>query len=193
MVGSLLRPYRFLTNPLQMVSPLRVSDVNFTKAIKELPENERPNQAILKGANLPADDDTTYIPMAAYGQSKTCNVLFSVGLNQQLYEKYGILSLAVHPGEIQSELARHTDKQWLEKVIEIREARGLFWKTLQEGASTTLVAALDPKLERPESDGKGYFLSDCQVGGVQPYAVDEDIARKLWEMSEGFVGEKFAW
>ncbi|KAK7887294.1 hypothetical protein LTR67_009714 [Exophiala xenobiotica] len=176
-----------------MVSPLRVSDANFTKAIKELPEHERPNQAILKGAGLPADDDVIYSPMAAYGQSKTCNVLFSVGLNQHLYEKYGILSLAVHPGEMQSELARHTDKRWLEKVTEARAAHGMFWKTLQEGASTTLVAALDPKLERPGSDGKGYFLSDCQIGDVQPYAVDEDIARKLWELSEGFVGEKFAY
>ncbi|KIW41255.1 uncharacterized protein PV06_06828 [Exophiala oligosperma] len=176
-----------------MVSPLRVSDVNFTKPVKDLPESEKPNVAMLKAAGLPANEDLVYMPFAAYGQSKTSNVLFSVGLNDKLYARYGILSLALHPGEMKSELARHTDKEWLAKALEARAARGGSVKSLEAGASTTLVAALDPKLGRPGSDGKGYFLSDCQVGDVQPYAVDEAIARKLWELSERFVGEKFTW
>ncbi|KAL6247515.1 hypothetical protein RBB50_005861 [Rhinocladiella similis] len=176
-----------------MVSPLRVSDVNFTIPVKDLPESEKPNLAILKASRLPADDNLVYIPFAAYGQSKTSNVLFSVGLNDRLYDKYGILSLALHPGEMESELSRHTDKEWLAKVVEARAEHGSVFKSLEAGASTTVVAALDPKLGRPGSDGKGYFLSDCQIGSVQPYAVDEGISRKLWELSEGFVGEKFTW
>ncbi|KIW14917.1 hypothetical protein PV08_07702 [Exophiala spinifera] len=175
------------------VSPLRVSDVNFTKPVKELPESEKPNFALLKAAYLPAEEDMVYIPFAAYGQSKTSNVLFSVGLNDRLYDKHGILSLALHPGEMLSELSRHTDKEWLEKISEFRAAQGIDFKSLEAGASTTLVAALDPKLSRPGADGKGYFLSDCRIGNVEPYAVDEGIARKLWELSEDFVGESFTW
>ncbi|RVX66160.1 hypothetical protein B0A52_09889 [Exophiala mesophila] len=175
------------------ISGLRVSDMNFTKPASELPDKEKPNLAMLKASGLPADESTSYFPMVAYGHSKACNVLFAVVLNQKLHDKYGILSLALHPGEIQSQLSRTTDQDWLTKVTTARAAQGFAWKTLPEGASTTMVAALDPKLQRPGSDGHGYFLNNCQIGSVAPHATDETDASKLWELSEDLVGEKFAW
>lgn len=175
------------------LSALRASDMNFSKPSSELPEKEKPNAAFLQGGGLAADEHLSYIPMAAYGHSKTCNILFSVGLNERLYEKHGILSLSLHPGEVRSELSRTTDQDWLEKAMKSREAHGYFWKTPSQAASTVLVAALDPKLERPGSDGHGYWLNDCRIGKAPAYAVDEIDASKLWELSEGFVGEKFAW
>ncbi len=47
-----------------------------------------------------------YNDWQAYGQSKTANVLFSVGLTNR-YAKEGIFSNAVMPGVIQTNLARH--------------------------------------------------------------------------------------
>lgn len=170
---------------------LRPSDMNFAKPMSELPEKEKPDAATMRAAGLASDDHMSYIPMAAYCHSKACNVLFSVALNQKLHDKYGILSLALHPGEIRSELSRTTDQNWLKKVTDARP--GFFWKTPSEGASTTLVAALDPKLDKPASDGRGYFLDDCQIGNAPARAIGEADASKLWELSEGFVGEKFSW
>lgn len=175
------------------LSGLRASDMNFSKPTSELPDKEKPNAEFLKGGGIAADDHLSYIPLAAYGHSKACNILFSVGLNQKTYEKYGILSLALHPGEVRSELSRTTDQEWYNRVTKEREPHGFFWKTLAQSASTTLVAALDPKLERPGKDGRGYFLNDCQIGNSPKHAVDETDAGKLWELSEEFVGEKFAW
>ncbi|KAK4948694.1 hypothetical protein LTR10_012698 [Elasticomyces elasticus] len=174
-------------------SPFRASDPNFTKSNAELPDNEKGALAMLKAAGLPAEEDKTYLPMIAYGHSKTCNILHAVGLDKRLYEKYGIVSVALYPGDMRSELIRHTDQEWLAKAMAAREAQGHRIKTLEEGSSTTLVAALDPKLDKP---GNGYFVTNCQVGTQPPapkYAVDEAEADKLWETSEELVGEKFAW
>ncbi|KAF2267798.1 NAD(P)-binding protein [Lojkania enalia] len=177
-----------------MVSPLRVSDVNWEKPTSQLPENERPSLVMMKSAGLAADEEMSYLPMAAYGQSKTANVLYSVALNERLYEKYGVLSIAIHPGEIRTELHRSTDMEWLAKTAEWRAKMGVEWKTREQGASTALVAALDPKLGKPTSEGYGQFLSDCQISKIAPaYALDRAIADKLWEMTEGWVKEKFSW
>lgn len=174
-------------------SPLRASDPNFIQSNLNVPEKERANLNMLKAGGLILEEDTSYHGMIAYGQSKTCNILHAVGLNQRLYEKYGILGVSLYPGDMKSELIRHTDQDWLAQALAKREAQGHRVKTLEQGSSTTLVAALDPKLDKP---GNGYFLTDCQVGTAPPappYATDEAEADKLWQLSEELVGEKFAW
>lgn len=174
------------------VSPFRASDITWSKPAKDIPENERPNFPMMKMAGMDIAEDVAYIPTAAYGASKTCGVLFSVGLNARLYEKYGILSLAVNPGEIKSELGRHTDPEWLAKAIRKREELGLMhWKSLNQGASTTLVAACDPKLGLPGTDGERYFLSDAQIAQAPKWAVDSDAAEKLWKISSELTSENF--
>ena len=175
------------------VSPLRASDITWSKPASQLPEKERPNFAMMKQAGMTCSDDTTYIPTAAYGQSKTCNVLFSVGLNDRLFKKHSILSLALNPGEIKTELGRNTDRAWLDKMIKKRDEMGLMnWKTQAQGASTTLVAACDPKLGLPESDGTGQYLSDCQITKAPGWATDKEDAEKLWKISEELTGQEFS-
>lgn len=174
------------------VSPFRASDVAWKKHSSELPENEQPNWKMLEAAGVPTSGTDIYFPTVAYCQSKTCNVLFSVELNRRLYEKYRILSLSLNPGEIKSELGRNTLAEWLDAAIRRREAAGLLtWKSLGQGASTTLVAACDPKLTLPETDGHGYFLSDCQIAKSPTWAVDQRAAEKLWLVSESLTGQRF--
>lgn len=143
----------------------------------------------MKQAGMNVNDSLSYIPSAAYGQSKTCNILFSVGLNERLFEKHGILSLTLNPGEVKTELGRNVDSAWLAEMIKKREDQGLLhWKTLRQGASTTLVAACDPKLTLPESDGSGYYLDDCQIAKAPGYATNKEDAEKLWRFSEKLTG-----
>ena len=172
------------------VSPLRASDVNWERAASQLPETERPNFALMAAVGLDTNEDLPYIPMAAYGQSKTANVLFTVGLNERLYQKYGVVSIALHPGEMESELQRSTDAEWIEKANKTMNTKS---KTLQQGASTMLVAALDPKLGKPGSGGVDNFLLDCQIGSTSPHAPEKASADDLWKMTEAWVEEKFSW
>ncbi len=76
-------------------------------------------------------------------------------------------------------------------------------KTLAQAASTSVFAATSPLL----ADIGGVYLKDndvahwggeasdiafgsepIRVGGVAPYAVDPESARRLWELSERLLG-----
>lgn len=176
-----------------MVSPLRVSDLNWEKSTLELTDNEKPNLNMMKTAALVVDESMSYIPMGAYGQSKTANILYSVALNNRLH-KYGVTSIAVHPGEVKTELHRTTDLEWLKKTEEWRAKMKIDWKTLEQGASTALVAALDPGLGNVNFEGQGQFLSDCQLSKIAPaYALDTGKADELWAISEKLVKDSFTW
>jgi len=73
------------------ISPVRFSDVGQTPGakveIEDLPRRGMP-EGILRS-------DGRYEPSVAYGQSKTANVLFAVGLNNR-----GVKSFAVMPGSM---------------------------------------------------------------------------------------------
>jgi hypothetical protein len=63
-------------------------------------------------------------------------------------------------------------------------------KTLDQGCSTTLVAALDPVLDICP----GVYLSDGDVQEPErPDCLDPEEAEKLWNLSEKIVGEKFSY
>ncbi|KAK7022674.1 short-chain dehydrogenase/reductase family protein [Favolaschia claudopus] len=62
------------------------------------------------------------------------------------------------------------------------------WKTLEQGAATTMTAAFDTRLE----DKGGAFLSDCNIKDAAAHSTDPATAEKLWTVTEKIVGEKFA-
>jgi NAD(P)-dependent dehydrogenase (short-subunit alcohol dehydrogenase family) len=173
-------------------SPVRFSDLNFTKPIDQLPESERPDLAVLKGSFFDLDMSEEYQGMVAYGQSKTANVLFSLSLTERLYEQYGILSFGLHPGGILTELSRYSDPATMEAALDRYRAMGMVFKSLAQGAATTLVAALDPELGPANKDGKGIYMEDCHVAEISHWATDPVAAEKLWTASEELVGEKFS-
>ncbi|MEM1248094.1 MAG: SDR family NAD(P)-dependent oxidoreductase [Acidobacteriota bacterium] len=139
-----------------------------------------------------------YEKWSAYGQSKTANILFTVGLEAR-FASQGIHSFAVHPGAIMTNLGRHLTEEdiaALRKTMEERAANdggqpeGL--KTIPQGAATTCFAATAPELE-----GRGgVYLENVQIAkvddestssGVRSYALDPGNAERLWAMSEALV------
>ena len=135
-----------------------------------------------------------YNKWLAYGQSKTANVLFAVGLERRLGAR-GVHANALHPGGIMTELSRHLQgEDW--EFLQTR-TRGMKFKTVEAGAATSVFAATAPELE-----GRGgLYLEDCHVAavndapdaldGVKSYALDPGNADRLWEVSEKLVGERF--
>jgi NAD(P)-dependent dehydrogenase (short-subunit alcohol dehydrogenase family) len=132
-----------------------------------------------------------YDPGEAYGQSKTANVLFAVEANRR-WERTQITANAVHPGAIlESNLSRHIDPEMLEQL---RSSGRYRYKTLAQGAATSVLVATWPQLD---GVGARYFehnqeakVTDDPTGGyalghgVARYALDPDSARHLWEVSE---------
>ena len=138
-----------------------------------------------------------YDPWAAYGQSKTANVLFTVGLEAR-YAVLGIHAYAVHPGGIETNLGRHMTPEMREGLMKrVTSSDGGFqWKTIPQGAATTCWAATAPELE-----GRGgVYCEDCHVAsvddesssaGVRSYALNPSHADQLWKLSEDQTGAKF--
>ena len=182
-----------------MVSGMRWSDINFDEKNKDLPETEQPPYEWFKVWGYENMEETAYIPLDGYNRSKVANVLFSIGANKRLYDKHGILSFAVHPGVIQTELGRNFATETLEAIGKMRE-KGIFsLKTLGAGASTSMVAALDPKLGegvgemKDGSENRGVYLVDCQISDkADRRAVSSEEAEKLWQLSEQLVGQSCA-
>lgn len=138
-----------------------------------------------------------YDPWVAYGQSKTANVLFTVGLEAR-FAVLGIHAYAVHPGGIDTNLGRHLTPEMAAALLERVKASdsGFRWKTIPQGAATTCWAATAPELE-----GRGgVYCEDCQVAevddaardrGVRSYALNTSYAERLWALSEAATGVRY--
>lgn len=93
---------------------------------------------------------SSYQPWRAYSVAKLANVLYSRSLAAKL-RAADITVLSLNPGSIASNLQRHVDMDNIQPHLqEVAEANP-GWarperKSLQEGCSTTLRAALDPSL-----------------------------------------------
>jgi NAD(P)-dependent dehydrogenase (short-subunit alcohol dehydrogenase family) len=154
----------------------------------------------------PNYESTEYDAWAAYGRSKTANALFT----KELARRHGdeLLTFAVHPGVVMTELGRHMDDQLMAQMMERLQQRsaaggesdaqggGMQIKAVEQGAATQIWAATAPEL----ADHNGAYLGDCQVGvsggnashnGYEPYVDDADTAARLWTISEEFVGQAF--
>jgi len=135
-----------------------------------------------------------YDKWLAYGQAKTANVLFAVGLDLRLGAA-GVHANAVHPGVIMTDLARHLVPEDIEALRARQPGGKLKFKSVEAGAATAVYTATSPDLE-----GKGgLYLEDCHVaavddadgagGGVRSYALDPAAAARLWKVSEEMAGE----
>jgi NAD(P)-dependent dehydrogenase (short-subunit alcohol dehydrogenase family) len=137
-----------------------------------------------------------YDPQAAYAQSKTATSLFAVEATRR-WAADGIVANAVNPGGIATGLQRHFTQQQRDYLAEA-EAAGVFaYKTVQQGAATTLVAAVAPEFAHTGGhyldDGReAYTVPDdaelFQNGhGVKQWAIDAGTAQKLWTVSLALI------
>jgi NAD(P)-dependent dehydrogenase (short-subunit alcohol dehydrogenase family) len=155
----------------------------------------------------PNFEHTPYDPFVSYGRSKTANILFAVAFDQRHRER-GVRAAAVHPGGIQTELARHMDPSQLQAMVEqinqqaAAEGKEPFkFKTIPQGAATSVWAGVVASAD----EIGGRYCENCHVSdvvrddvvlglmneGVRGYAVDPKNAEALWAKSEELVGEHF--
>ncbi|KAA8644345.1 uncharacterized protein ATNIH1004_008546 [Aspergillus tanneri] len=168
-----------LTGGWHKFGPVRFDDINWEG--KPIPPDQEPNRDVMAKFGVRTDSD--YIPEAAYAQSKTANILFTVSLNKRLNGR-GIVSYAVNPGGVLTEIGRHLHLERAKEII----ASGLLDKTPDQGVSSTIVAALDPgvNLSNP------VYIDNCQQVPPATYASDPELAEKLWKLSEDIVGQRFS-
>jgi NAD(P)-dependent dehydrogenase (short-subunit alcohol dehydrogenase family) len=151
----------------------------------------------------PNFERTPYDPWAAYGRSKTANILFAVEFDRR-HKGNGIRATAVHPGGIQTELSRHIGEEGIMQLVERINAQtraagepDFKFKTIPQGAATSVWAGVVATAD----DVGGRYCEDCHVAaiepdatkraGVKPYALNPEAAKALWAKSEEMVSERF--
>ncbi|KAJ9610332.1 hypothetical protein H2200_005109 [Cladophialophora chaetospira] len=145
--------------------------------------------------DLTLGKEGAYSPFAAYGQSKTANIYMANEVERR-YGPSGLHAWSLHPGGIDTGLQIHVDFSALKARDDVQRSM----KSVEQGASTTVLAAVDKELE-----GKGgKYLDDCAVSpmvepgkdavleapGAASWCYDVEAAKKLWDVSCQVVGVK---
>jgi NAD(P)-dependent dehydrogenase (short-subunit alcohol dehydrogenase family) len=135
-----------------------------------------------------------YDKWVAYGQSKTANALFAIGVNAR-----GIQAFSVHPGAVlNTDLGRFMDEGEQRAVVETASKVPGGFKTAEQGAATSVWCATSPQL----AGMGGVYCEDCDVAeavpadypqprGVRPWAMDPEAAERLWTLSEEWTGARW--
>jgi len=140
-----------------------------------------------------------YVEFQAYGSSKTANCLFALEFDRRHRER-GVRAVALHPGSINTELARHLTPDVLAQLParppQDDDAPAAS-KTIPQGAATSVWCGF---VADADAIG-GRYCEDCHVAeeldgdglkdGVASYALDPERARQLWDASEAMAGETF--
>ena len=147
-----------------------------------------------------------YDKWTAYGQSKTANVLFAVGLQAHGAAR-GIEAFAVHPGGIATDLGRHLSDEekaamGLDRAVPGQVVQSpmtnvsIRFKSIEQGAATQVWAATNELLAGKggvycEDSDIAAIVEEAGTTGVRRYAIDPANAERLWKQSEVWTGVRF--
>ncbi len=120
-----------------------------------------------------------YRGMPVYGMTKLANVMFTLELAERLKET-GVTATCVHPGAVNTNFGvNNTGIGTL-----LFRAFKPFMRSPEQGADTLIYLASSPEVEGMT----GKYLSDRKIITASGQAYDEDLRRKLWEVSEQLTG-----
>jgi NAD(P)-dependent dehydrogenase (short-subunit alcohol dehydrogenase family) len=136
--------------------------------------------------------EASYDRVAAYGQSKLANLLFTYELQRRLSAGDAeTISLAAHPGVADTELIRNSPA-WLRGVVST--LRPLITQPAEAGALPILRAATDPAVQGGQYYGPDGFREakgHPKVVESSRQSHDQATQRRLWNVSEELTGVTF--
>jgi len=109
-----------------------------------------------------------------YGRSKLANVLFTRELARSLAGS-GVTANAAHPGAVATRLGQQNG--WWAKPL--TAALGIFFKSPEQGAATSVHLATAPEL----AGVTGRYFADGKEKQVTALARDDVLAARLWQAS----------
>ncbi|SFA54154.1 NAD(P)-dependent dehydrogenase, short-chain alcohol dehydrogenase family [Pedobacter suwonensis] len=152
-----------------------------------------------------------YQTLIGYGQSKTASNLFALELDNRA-KAHQVRAYSLHPGSIAgTELARDADMELFKQMGFFDETGNICpdilasLKNIPQGAATSVWAATSPLLNNiggvycEDTDIAELISEDSAIqtvakphqSGVMEYSLDENSAKKLWDLTEQMTGIKF--
>ncbi|MEE3067006.1 MAG: SDR family NAD(P)-dependent oxidoreductase [Actinomycetota bacterium] len=142
-------------------------------------------------ADIHFDDlqwERSYNRVAAYGQAKLANLLFTYELQRKLAPHGTTIAAAAHPGGSNTELGRYTPAAF-------RPLVNVFFSVIAQdaamGALPTLRAATDPGVLGGQYYGPDGFAETRgypKLVSSSAKSHDVDVQRRLWSVSEELTG-----
>jgi NAD(P)-dependent dehydrogenase (short-subunit alcohol dehydrogenase family) len=133
-----------------------------------------------------------YRAWRAYGQSKLANLLFCAELQRRLSAAGStVLSNAAHPGYASTNLQFHSGRGLMDAISTL--GNRLIAQDENGGAEPTLYAAL-AEIPGNSYAGPGGFMEQRgapRLVGRTQAAMDMDVARRLWDVSEQLTGVSY--
>jgi len=135
--------------------------------------------------------ERSYSRVAAYGQAKLANLLFTYELQRRLASHGTTVAVSAHPGVSNTELARNTPTalrvpvSWLSPLLTQKP---------EMGALPTVRAATDPAVLGGQyygPGGRGEVRGYPVLVDSSPDSHDEATQRRLWAVSEELTGVRF--
>jgi len=135
----------------------------------------------------------SYSKQGAYSQSKLACLLFADELDRRLRESgKKKLSVCAHPGVSPTELTRYIPSI-LDTIFQ-KVLAPFFTHPPEEGARPTLQATLDPTVSGGDYYGPQGFMDMTGKPGLAEradVAKNQDVAQRLWEVSEELTNCNF--
>lgn len=123
-----------------------------------------------------------YSLFKAYANSKLANIYFTYELDRRLndVERSGVTVNALHPGVVGTSI-------WGSAIPLLGPIFNLVGRLVMrspaEGAATAIYLASSPEVKSVS----GQYFVDCKPARSSKKSQDEEIAQRLWEVSEGLV------
>lgn len=142
-------------------------------------------------ADIHFDDlqwERRYNRVAAYGQSKLANLLFTYELQRRLAPHGTTIAVAAHPGGSRTELTRSLPRPFVRIFSTIEP---LITQEAAAGALPTLRAATDPGVAGGQyygPDGFAEIRGYPRVVASSNKSHDVKLQRRLWTVSEELTG-----
>ena len=134
----------------------------------------------------------SYNRVAAYGQAKLANLLFTYELQRRLAaNSRSTIAVAAHPGSSNTELTRNLPA--LLRPAE-RLVAPLIAQRAEMGALPTLRAAVDPTVAGGQyfgPDGLGQQRGHPKLVDSSKQSHDAELQHRLWQVSEDLTGVAF--
>ncbi|MFL5863508.1 MAG: oxidoreductase [Solirubrobacteraceae bacterium] len=133
-----------------------------------------------------------YKAWRAYGQSKLANLLFTAELQRRLAATGSpVMANAAHPGYASTNLQFHSQNRFMDLISGI--GNRLLAQDENAGALPTLYAAV-ADIPGNSFAGPGGFMEQRGAPKLvkrSSAAMDMDVARRLWDVSEELTGVRF--
>ncbi|MHA1315210.1 MAG: SDR family oxidoreductase [Candidatus Helarchaeota archaeon] len=117
-----------------------------------------------------------FFSMASYSNSKLANILFTYELARRL-EGTNVTANVLHPGGVKTNFGKGTNPWYYRVMFSVASP---FLKSPAKGAKTSIYLASSPDVQ----DITGKYFVNCQETKSSDISYDEDLQKKLWDISE---------